>query len=212
VLPADHLPELGADLVAALAALDVQDLPHLARPAEPPLSRAMRRAAVLDRGGGGGLWRGREGVGGSDRARSRSGWDGGRRGGRSVILASWTPRFGGIGTSSGSHLSVSVAHLLPVGCAWTRCIYSLAAAAVSIRHSAVEPQVKTVLFIILWSRGPGVWNMLRWGQQLQDWGVDMVSAGGPNRDLQVGYANVGLSSSCLGFFFLLLVGHQIIGD
>ena len=28
VLPADHLPELGADLVPALPALDVQDLPH----------------------------------------------------------------------------------------------------------------------------------------------------------------------------------------
>jgi hypothetical protein len=28
VLVADHLPELGPDLVAALAALDVQDLPH----------------------------------------------------------------------------------------------------------------------------------------------------------------------------------------
>jgi hypothetical protein len=28
VLVADHLPELGADLVSALAALDVQDLPH----------------------------------------------------------------------------------------------------------------------------------------------------------------------------------------
>jgi hypothetical protein len=52
VLAADHLPELGADLVAALAALDVQDLPHLARPAHPSLAR---RAAILD--GGGGLWR-----------------------------------------------------------------------------------------------------------------------------------------------------------
>jgi hypothetical protein len=31
VLAADHLPELGADLVAALAGLDVQDLPHLGR-------------------------------------------------------------------------------------------------------------------------------------------------------------------------------------
>jgi hypothetical protein len=30
MLAADHLPELGPDLVAALAALDVQDLPHLA--------------------------------------------------------------------------------------------------------------------------------------------------------------------------------------
>jgi hypothetical protein len=29
VLIAHHLPELGADLVAALPALDVQDLPHL---------------------------------------------------------------------------------------------------------------------------------------------------------------------------------------
>jgi hypothetical protein len=28
VLVADHLPELGPDLVAALAALDVEDLPH----------------------------------------------------------------------------------------------------------------------------------------------------------------------------------------
>jgi hypothetical protein len=28
VLVADHLPELGPDLVSALATLDVQDLPH----------------------------------------------------------------------------------------------------------------------------------------------------------------------------------------
>jgi hypothetical protein len=28
VLVADHLPELGPDLVAALAALDVEDFPH----------------------------------------------------------------------------------------------------------------------------------------------------------------------------------------
>jgi hypothetical protein len=33
----------------------------------------------------------------------------------------------------------------------------------------------------------------------------MVSGGGANRELQVGYANVGLSSSCLLIFFPYMV-------
>jgi hypothetical protein len=106
VLAADDLPELGADLVAALAALDVQDLPHLARPADP--SRALRCGL--------GWWWFVEGARGrgSDRARpreKRSGWDGGRRGGRSVILARWPPPFWRDSNVVWVHLSVPVARL-----------------------------------------------------------------------------------------------------
>jgi hypothetical protein len=45
VLAADHLPELGADLVAALPALDVQDLPHLRSLAPRSIAR---RAPIGD--------------------------------------------------------------------------------------------------------------------------------------------------------------------
>ena len=81
MLSAYHLPELGADLVAALAALDVQDLPHLARPADPPsLSRDAPRCGVgwmaVVCGGEARAWE-RSAIE-RGRGRSRSGWDGGR--------------------------------------------------------------------------------------------------------------------------------------
>jgi hypothetical protein len=86
VLPADHLPELGPDLVAALPALDVQDLPHLGG------DGGARAAAVA-------IWSEPSvvvGIMGSveeddvgarpEEKGDRSGWGGGRRGGK-VICA-----------------------------------------------------------------------------------------------------------------------------
>jgi hypothetical protein len=171
VLAADHLPELGADLVAALAALDVQDLPHLARPAHPSLAR---RAAILD--GGGGLWReARTWERSSERGggRGRSGWDGGRRAGRSVILASWPPRFGGGERGLGPPVCLCRLSSPPSVVQDQVYIYSFRCCCcclpVSIPFHAFR-QVKAVIqFIIVepWTRCV-----------VQDWDVDMVSGGG----------------------------------
>jgi hypothetical protein len=107
VLAADHLPELGADLVAALAALDVQDLPHLA-------AQRLVDGGVLGSWWGGFWWRmdagalaGRKGERGVERRASRE-----------VICPVWRERL------PPSPLSVPLFFLPLVDYAWTRRISS----------------------------------------------------------------------------------------
>jgi hypothetical protein len=145
------------------------------------------------------------GVGASDRARSqpkrvgrRASWGGGQ-----LYWPVGHPRFGGIGTSSGSHLSVSVARPPPRRLCMDQVYLQLLRCWCGFPFHAIRNRCENCASDHdRGAVGPGVWN-------IQDGSVDMVSAGGSNRDLRVGYANVWLSSSCLGFFFLL-VGHRII--
>jgi hypothetical protein len=73
VLAADHLPELGADLVAALAALDVQDLPHLA-------AQRLVDGGVLGSWWGGFWWRMDAGALAGEERRTWGGTEGVARG------------------------------------------------------------------------------------------------------------------------------------